>query len=88
MRDFLTIIGAIALFILGPVLYSYIQVQLWDWYVVPLGVMHIGKAAMYGLNLFVGTFHLARKPEKEWYYPLIGILVIWAFGAFVHAFLM
>lgn len=91
MKTFLMAVGAITLIILAPVVYSFIQVQLWDWFVVPyLGFPHIGKAVMYGINLFISSFTLNHAKDKgsPWYVNILVMFLIWGLGGFVHHFLL
>lgn len=59
----LKVVGAVALIPLGLFLWTYVQVRLWDWFVVPyLHLPHLTFWVMYGLNLFISTF---KAPVKE-----------------------
>lgn len=77
---------AVLLFAMLPIVLmwqAFVLTRLWGWFVVPFGIMAIGKAHAYGLVLVVSMFksHTSDKndEEKGIYYAFIKLL-IYGFG--------
>lgn len=96
MIALLTLLGVLANVGILIFLESYVLVQLWSWFVVPLGVMAIGQLWVIGL-LMIKTvvFHKGYKEpvdvkkmdaDKKWEImlnPYIVILLAWGVGYIV-----
>lgn len=44
---------------------GWVLAKLWMWFVVPIGVVHIGIANAIGLSIVVGMFRAANQCQKE-----------------------
>jgi hypothetical protein len=78
---------ALLIFAVIPVILmweAFVLTRLWGWFVVPFGIMAIGKAHAYGLVLLVSMFkgHIPSKDDEEKgiYYTFFKLL-IYGFGA-------
>lgn len=79
------LIRAAAIFLLEP----YVLSQLWGWFIVPLGVMAVGPAHVYGINLVLNLFSFklinhkktTDKEKVEKSVAFVGVVLsIWLIG--------
>ena len=62
------IMFSISFAVLASIFRGWVLTILWDWFIVPLGVPHIGIATALGIVIIVNmlTQHLDTKPEKKY----------------------
>ncbi len=78
-------------------LYGLVLRSLWQWFVVPLGVLPIGVAHAIGLTVVAAMFrtHAASSTDDEENSPVVGVLssavvavALWGIGWCVHALMV
>jgi len=86
------IISLIFIFIM-ILLRGFVLVDLWEWFIVPLGLIRIGFFHALGISILVAllTYEGTDGSKKEWYEPLVKSLAItlfsWWFG-YIYFILM
>jgi hypothetical protein len=94
MSKLLKILGVLILGISLIIFNGFVITQLWNWFIVPLGVISISIAHAIGLSLIIGMLTLRINAEykemKPWEYmtiSCIAYLMFWGMGAIVHLFM-
>lgn len=84
---------AILLFPLAFWLRGIVTVDLWDWFLVPLGVIAIGFWHAVGMSAIIAFFTIQPSMHKEFtatalmIYSIAMSLVFWGLGAIYHSFM-
>ena len=100
MNKFFSIVGAIVIWLVMLVLTAFVQgvvlMNLWNWFVAPLGVMQIGYWMAFGLALTIRVFintNSRNSDDQEsgvwsnFFGTIIGYLIIWGVGALIVLFI-
>ena len=100
MNKFFSILGAIVAGLFMAVLTAFVQgfvlMNLWNWFIAPLGVMKIGLARAFGLALTIRVFINTNSNESEdkdsnvwvnFFATIIGYLILWGVGALIVLFI-
>jgi hypothetical protein len=93
----------ITLLLLIPamILSAIIIQDMWGWFIVPLGVVAIGKAHALGLSTFISYFKIGLASSKEvstdpklkdqplvWFLGMVAIMLMsWGTAAIIHSFM-
>lgn len=85
------ILGFIVIIPLTSIYYGWAISTLWNWFIVPLGVMEIGTAHAIGISCLLGLFlsTKANQPDKNLYMtiglsPVIAVI----YGAIIKGWFM
>ena len=100
MKQVFTVIGAVICSALVLLLTVFVQgvvlMNLWNWFIAPLGVTKIGYWMAFGISLTLKVF--IEKSSKDdddedeglfvsFFGTIIGYLVIWGIGAIIALFI-
>lgn len=92
----LKIIFVLAMCVVNILVRGVVLVDLWEWFIVPLGVMQIGIAQSLGISLILSflTMNIFMKLEDKSkdavvsvFAILIATLVVWGMGAIYASFM-
>ena len=100
MNKFFSVVGAIVTWLVMLVLTAFVQgvvlMNLWNWFMVPLGVMKVNLAMAFGLSLTISMFIDVKSNSNsddkssalcDFFGTIIGYLIIWGIGAIVVLFI-
>lgn len=83
----------IILFALAIFVQSIVQMFMWNWFIVPLGLPTISFWLAMGISLTISVFHSSQSTKKSenlikgFTTSCFVSLALWGFGALVHLFI-
>ena len=94
MNKFLSFLGGLVVYAINIFIGGIVLMFMWNWFVVPLGVVKIGFWLALGISLTIVCF-FGKKTEKieegEFISHLLGnilsLLLLWGVGAIVQLFI-
>lgn len=82
------------LFALAMFLQSLVQMFMWNWFIVPLGLPTISFWMAIGVSMTISAFHNSSQKSKDANEMIKGFatncfvyLALWGIGALVHLFI-
>lgn len=100
MNKFFSIVGAIVTWLIMLVLTAFVQgvvlMNLWNWFISPLGAIKIGYWLAFGIALtirvFINTNSRSDNDEDagvwaNFFSTIIGYLILWGVGAIIVLFI-
>lgn len=98
MSKFFSVVGAVVVWLIMIVLTAFVQgvvlMNLWNWFVSPLGVAQINYWLAVGISMTMRVFINAGSSSKEddsawsnFFGSIIGYLIIWGIGAIIVLFI-
>ena len=100
MNKFFSVVGAIVTCLVMLVLTAFVQgvvlMNLWNWFIAPLGVMKIGYWMAFGIALTLRIFVKPNSSSKDdddtniwgdFFGNIIGYLILWGVGAIIVLFI-
>lgn len=100
MNKFFSIVGAIVTWLVMLVLTAFVQgvvlMNLWNWFISPLGVIKIGYWLAFGIALTIRVFiNTNSRSENDgdtgvwsnFFGTIIGYLILWGIGALIVLFI-
>lgn len=90
-EDLFSILMALAMMPLLIMFRAFVMVDLWLWFVVPLGVAKVGMAHMYGItligNMVAGASTSTSDSDNVWKSVFMSVflsLVFWGIAGITH----
>jgi hypothetical protein len=83
----LKFLGGVLVFIILLLFRAIVFIDLWEWFIVPFGVITIGMAHALGLSCFIGWMTADTSSDtdtkaitKQFIIQYISTAIVWAFG--------
>ena len=98
MGKFFGVVGAVVVWLIMIVLTAFVQgvvlMNLWNWFIAPLGVAQINYWLAVGISMtmrvFINSGSSSKEDDNVWsnfFGSIIGYLIIWGIGAIIVLFI-
>lgn len=95
MKVFGTIVAGLFMYLLSTFVVGVVLMFLWNWFIVPLGVVKIGFWLAFGISLTIKVFiglDVSRNKENSGFFTqciasIIASLLTWGLAAIIQLFI-
>ena len=93
MKIFGTIVAGLLTYLLNTFVFGIVLMFMWNWFIVPLGVMKIGFWLALGISMTINCFFGGNSnKDKSGFFTscfvnIFSYLLVWGLGAIIQLFI-